>query len=371
MVRVTLFVLSMGLFVLNAIHSSRAQENFGKFRGELIVKALEGGRNLQLTHPFGFVDPKGKLWAVPTGTIVDGASIPQAFWSIIGGPFEDKYREASVVHDHYCDVKTETWENVHLVFYNGMRARGVPSLKAKLMYAAVYNFGPRWFRLEPQRRAALISGEPLLLPEAKEAIIQFISDNDPSIEAIQELSKKLAQVQNIEQLEKILFENANCTAILDAETGDTKRTLVLCGLSKDSKRQAALKNLRTLIRDLQNLRGSQRMIFLPAANAYVQSPSAGRWEQVKRLSQDVYGRIKVAIRSVLDVEDSRVSSIAPPIDDVFEILNQRSVMISPILTGPQIPPEEMRNWIVQYETLVRRLEQKLVRLEGSLRTITQ
>ena len=100
-----------------------------------------------------------------------------AFWSIIGGPFEDKYREASVIHDHYCDEKTDTWQNVHLVFYNGMRAHGVDPLKAKLMYAAVYNFGPRWLKVRPGDKAAiLISGQPILLEFAKEAIVKFISE---------------------------------------------------------------------------------------------------------------------------------------------------------------------------------------------------
>jgi Protein of unknown function (DUF1353) len=45
---------------------------------------------------------------VPAGAIVGGASIPQVFWSIIGGPFEDKYREASVIHDYYCEQKSDT-----------------------------------------------------------------------------------------------------------------------------------------------------------------------------------------------------------------------------------------------------------------------
>jgi hypothetical protein len=48
------------------------------------------------------------MWTVQPHKEVDGASIPQAFWSIIGGPFEGFYIKASVVHDHYCEVKTRT-----------------------------------------------------------------------------------------------------------------------------------------------------------------------------------------------------------------------------------------------------------------------
>jgi hypothetical protein len=51
---------------------------------------------MKLTEPFGFVDPLRKEWFVPAATLVDGASIQQALWSLIGGPYEDKtYRYLS------------------------------------------------------------------------------------------------------------------------------------------------------------------------------------------------------------------------------------------------------------------------------------
>ena len=163
MLRMAVVSLLALILSLSSASYSFSQEGFGTFRGELIVKTLRDGRNLELTHPFAFIDPKEKLWGVPTGARVDGASIPQAFWSVIGGPFEDKYREASIIHDHYCEVKSETWEDVHLVFYNAMRASGVGSLQAKLMYAAVYNFGPRWIKASEEEKGPLISGQPVLL----------------------------------------------------------------------------------------------------------------------------------------------------------------------------------------------------------------
>ena len=166
-------LFSLAIQLVAPAHLALAQEYFGKFEGELIVKALPGGRNLELTHPFSFTDPNGKLWTAPVGMVTEGASMPQAFWSIIGGPFEDKYREASVIHDRYCDDKTEPWEKVHLVFYQGMRARGVGSIKAKIMYAAVYNFGPRWISPNPGEGTKLISGQPILMNDAKDAIFKY------------------------------------------------------------------------------------------------------------------------------------------------------------------------------------------------------
>jgi hypothetical protein len=99
---------------------------------------------MKLLQTLQYIDPACNVWEAPKESVVDGASIPQFAWSIIGGPFEGKYRNASVIHDVACDQKTKPWEAVHEVFYNAMIASGVSIVTAKIMYAAVYHFGPRW-----------------------------------------------------------------------------------------------------------------------------------------------------------------------------------------------------------------------------------
>ena len=116
----------------------------GHFVG--FVKTLwnDDGRNMTLLEDFSYIDPDGLEWKAPKGLVTDGASIPQEAWSIIGGPFEGTYRLAAVVHDAACDTKDRSWESVHEMFYRAMLTAHVDELKAKLMYAAVYHFGPRW-----------------------------------------------------------------------------------------------------------------------------------------------------------------------------------------------------------------------------------
>lgn len=99
---------------------------------------------MQLVQPFGFLDENQIRWPVPSGTKVDGASIPKVLWPLIGGPFEGKYRYASVIHDYYCDTRLRPWRMVHRVFYNAMRVSDTPETLAKLMYAGVLFGGPRW-----------------------------------------------------------------------------------------------------------------------------------------------------------------------------------------------------------------------------------
>jgi len=116
----------------------------GKYEGRAAVEFLPDGRRVKLIEPFAYIDYEAERWSVPSGAIVDGASIPQPLWGVVGGPFEGAYRDASVIHDWYCDRRIRPWKRVHRVFYEAMLTSGVSKSRAKLMYAAVYWGGPRW-----------------------------------------------------------------------------------------------------------------------------------------------------------------------------------------------------------------------------------
>ncbi len=136
--------LVLAILIFGLTCSAAMADEWGTFVGKVKVEWLEDGRRMQLLEPFAYIDPDGLEWNAPVGTVVDGASIPKPAWSIIGGPFEGRYRNASVIHDVGCDERRQPWDRVHLAFYNAMRAAGVSKLKAIIMYGAVYHFGPRW-----------------------------------------------------------------------------------------------------------------------------------------------------------------------------------------------------------------------------------
>jgi uncharacterized protein DUF1353 len=117
----------------------------GRFKGTLQVEPLVDGVNVKLIAPFGYVDAKGRAWDVPAGAVTDGASIPRVFW-VTRPPFTGKYRQAAVIHDHYCSTKSRSWQDTHNVFYEAMLTAGEDRRTAKVMWAAVYHFGPRWGR---------------------------------------------------------------------------------------------------------------------------------------------------------------------------------------------------------------------------------
>lgn len=123
-----------------------AANEFGSFIGRVATVWLPDGRRMKLLEPFAYLSPEGARWDAPKGSIIDGASIPQVAWTFVGGPFEGKYREASVIHDVACVAKGRPWQDVHRAFYTAMLANGVGKAKAKIMYGAVYFGGPRWQR---------------------------------------------------------------------------------------------------------------------------------------------------------------------------------------------------------------------------------
>lgn len=132
----------------------------GNYSGNAQVEFLANGREVKLLQDLIYTDPAGVQWAAPKGWTVDGASIPKLAWSIIGGPFEGKYRDASIIHDVACDQKTKPWNAVHEVFYYAMLTSGVDTTTAKIMYAAVFHFGPRW----PTKNAGGILGGTIVTP---------------------------------------------------------------------------------------------------------------------------------------------------------------------------------------------------------------
>lgn len=100
--------------------------------------------------------PTGVLWETvaydetsrPLGT-TDGASIPQAVWSIVGTPYSPEFIRPAILHDHYTwpENRIRPWRDTHLAFFYALRDENVEPMRAYLMYYAVYSFGGHWAEL--------------------------------------------------------------------------------------------------------------------------------------------------------------------------------------------------------------------------------
>lgn len=181
--------------LLGCSGDSGPADSFGHFEGDVIGVWDPNGRDMTLREGFAYIDRTQKRWHAPSGSVVNGASIPRAFWSITGGPFEGQYRSASVVHDVACVEMTETWQDVHRMFYEACRCGGVGERKAKTLYWAVYNFGPRWEFVEqtvPETGETVRVSQPIAPPPVPENIEtiaeEFFETTEVNVDAIESLT---------------------------------------------------------------------------------------------------------------------------------------------------------------------------------------
>ena len=205
-------VLSVAVFAAYASDKGQAQDSsadqtvpgatkWGFFNGEPVTKWNPDGRSMTLLSELRYTDPKGEVWVAPAGSVVDGASIPRYLWSIMGGPFEGQYRNASVLHDAAYGQRKRPWQDCDRMFYYAMRCSGVNAAQAKTMFYALYRFGHHWkfpikrgkpvkykgqmvARAEPieQPIARAIPVNPAEINEARD----WIQNDDPSLEQIEQ-----------------------------------------------------------------------------------------------------------------------------------------------------------------------------------------
>ncbi len=166
---------------------------WGSYTGPIKVQFLHP-RNMRVIERVAFNDPTGKTWIAKVGDEFNGASIPQPVWSLIGGPFDDAYRDASLFHDLAYQRKTSSWQDADRMFYYSMRCSGVADWKAKLMFTAVWKGSTKWpepgtanqtvFDRKSAMRVRTIPVEQLTREDVR-AMEQWIRSENPSLAEIE------------------------------------------------------------------------------------------------------------------------------------------------------------------------------------------
>jgi len=155
---------------------------WGYFSGPIETRWEADGRTMTLLNELRYTDPKGVVWIAPAGSRVDGASIPRALWPFFGGPFEGKFRNASVLHDVAYDQKSRPWKQVDRMFYDAMRCSGVGAVKAKTFYYALYRHGRHW--KSAKKRPDDGSRSTAVNPAEVDAIEEWIRQTNPTLDQI-------------------------------------------------------------------------------------------------------------------------------------------------------------------------------------------
>src|SRR5256884_3589020 len=177
--------------------AEKPANKWGHYSGYVEARWENDGRSMTLLSELRYTDPQGVVWIAPAGSQVDGASIPRSLWSLMGGPFEGKYRDASVLHDVSYEQHKRPWQDCDRMVYFAMRCSGVSAVEAKTMFYALYKFGHHWrfpikrakpvkfegqlvARAEPIPRAIPVN--PAEINEARD----WIQNADPSLEQIEQ-----------------------------------------------------------------------------------------------------------------------------------------------------------------------------------------
>ncbi|MDH1632453.1 DUF1353 domain-containing protein [Pseudomonas mosselii] len=204
------------LAVMLVLSSSAIAQDWGKFSSPLNVELMGTNRDIRLLQDFTYTGPgPGKLfWLAPKDTVSDGASIPKVAWGVVGGPLDGQYRQAAIIHDVACVKRTRSWQDTHRAFYTGMRAAGIGETQAKVMYGAVYHFGPRWAEPEfvkvprtrtetfdtdfAQFKATLPPGKTAELISDGRVISRTVSDGLFTRESIDEVVGAVVEVREVQ-----------------------------------------------------------------------------------------------------------------------------------------------------------------------------
>lgn len=140
--------------------------SYGKFSGNPKTEWLADAgadRDMRVLEPFWYLDPDGRRWDVPEGTIINGASIPRTLWSSVGSPYTGEYRRAALVHDAAIGREGVLRAEADAMFHVACLCGGCSVLQAKLLYAGVrlgtWSSANQLFTLEA---AAAAPGTPRL-----------------------------------------------------------------------------------------------------------------------------------------------------------------------------------------------------------------
>jgi len=169
--------------------AQKQSNKWGHYSGYVEARWENDGRTMTLLNELRYTDPQGAVWIAPAGSVVDGASIPRSLWSLMGGPFEGKYRNASVLHDVSYDQKTKPWPECDRMFYNAMRCSGVGAVDAGMMYYALRKFGHHW--KAPKAEPVKVGEEPVTRAEPVNqndinATRDWLRNSDPSLQQIEQ-----------------------------------------------------------------------------------------------------------------------------------------------------------------------------------------
>ncbi len=370
--RFAVALLAVHAFVTQAWQAEAA----GRFSGTLAYQSVPGKeRVVSLLSPFSFISKSGEIWSVPTGAEVDGASIPPALWSIIGGPFTGKYREASVVHDYYCDVRSRPWEQTHRMFYDAMMANGVDPAQATIMYSAVHTFGPRWVTVkgEDGQTQEIVGTSPTTASKinARDRLLELAVAPNADPKEIDRLVNVLVDEAEDLQRAKLSGKAPDDCSVAVTSLGENRSPFVICNIARPDRSLLAKRNLKIMLSDIEGVLDGSSQQLLPSIWAYQAEPNDKNWKSVRLAAKQLGELIALTLLSIAQYDRTLASGDARSAVDKLpelrarKLLQTRSVVIGR-LNERKLTPSEVYSWQQVYTRLLGQLRAEFLELQARL-----
>ena len=348
----------------------------GRFSGTLAYQSVPGKeRVVSLLSPFSFISKSGEIWSVPTGAEVDGASIPRALWSVIGGPFTGKYREASVVHDYYCDVRNRAWEQTHWMFYEAMMANGVDPAQATIMYSAVHTFGPRWVTVigEDGQPQEIVGTSPTTASKinARDRLLELAVAPDADPKEIDRLVNELVDEAADLQRAKLSGKAPEDCSVAVTSLGENRSPFVICKIARPARSLLAKRNLKIMLSDIEGVLDGSSQQLLPRIWAYQAHPTSENRLSLRLAAKQLSELIALTVLSIAQYDRTLASDKArSAVDQLPELrarklLRTRSAVIGR-LSERKLTPREVYSWQQVYTRLLGQLRTEFLKLQARL-----
>ena len=115
-----------------------------RFSGHLTLRMAPGadGTAWHLAEPMSYASQpqgpgQGAVFTLRPGLRTDGASIPRAFWRVLGCPLRDRHAPAAVLHDALYATELLPRDRADALFLEALQDIGVPAWRSRTLWAGV------------------------------------------------------------------------------------------------------------------------------------------------------------------------------------------------------------------------------------------
>ena len=128
--------------------------------------------------------------------------------------------------------------------------------------------------------------------------------------------------------------------------------------------------LRSLIHELRGVQVSQQTYQMTSAQVYIEDPTDANWRTFTSDVGRTLRRVNEAIDRAIDYDASLTQHIGPSLERLHAVLGGRAVLLDRMIgyEGRRPAPEEVKQWMTEYEKLIEQFASELEQLQSQITT---